>query len=145
MDRSTPSTTRSQRPPRATPVLIVDDDGPTRDILRVVLEEEGYPVADADTIANALAYLHAATTGHVVLLDWVMGNGDSGALLRRVEHDAALRRHCYVLLTAVVLDFFLEEEQQHLIDAHCIEVVEKPFDLTALLDTLSRAAVHLPA
>jgi DNA-binding NtrC family response regulator len=145
MDLSTPSSDLLKRSPAAAPILIVDDDRPTRDILRVVLEEEGYLVADADTIANALVYLHAAMTGHVVLLDWVMGNGDSGALLRRVEHDAALRRHCYVLLTAVVPDLFLDEAEQHLIDAHCVEVVEKPFDLTALLDTLSRAAVQLPA
>lgn len=152
MNKSTSSTTFSQRSPAATPILIVDDDRPTCDILRTILEAEGYPVAVTDTVDKASAHLRATTTGHVVLLDWVLGgshggNGgnsrNGGALLRQLEQDAALRQHCYVLLTAAVLSLVLDEEEEHLIHAHCVDVVEKPFDLSTLLATVSQAARQL--
>jgi CheY-like chemotaxis protein len=152
MDKSTSSTTLSQCSPAAPPILIVDDDRPTRDILRTILEAEGYPVAVTDTVDKASAQLRATTTGHVVLLDWILGGRNSGngangrnggALLRQLEQDAALRQHCYVLLTAAVLSLVLDEEEQHLIYAHCMDVVEKPFDLSTLLDTVSQAARQL--
>lgn len=149
MDASTPATLSALSAalpwhrPAAAPVLIVDDDDPIRETLRMLLEAEGYFVVESDTIVAASRYLRAATNGHVVLLDWLMARGgNGGVLLREVEQDTALRRHCYVLLTAAAPSQISDGEQR-LIDARCAEIVSKPFDLAVLFDAVTRAEAQL--
>lgn len=95
-------------------------------------------------MADALAYLDAATTGHVVLFDWLLPQSGA-AFLTTVEQDAAdgpLARHAYVLLTAADINRFLPDEHR-LIAACCTEIVTKPFDVLDLLAAVKRAEAQL--
>ncbi|HEV8194281.1 MAG TPA: response regulator [Ktedonobacterales bacterium] len=130
----------AQTPP---PVLIVDDDADIRETLQVLLESEGYPAAVAATSADALAHLHAATSRHIVLLDYLMPGANGSSLLLAVEQEATLRRHCYLLMTASPTTRYPPEDQR-LITAVCLDILYKPFELDALLSAVAAAAAQLP-
>jgi two-component system nitrogen regulation response regulator NtrX len=68
-------------------VLIVDDDGNLRRMLRALLEEEGYAVEDAASGDDAVPRL-ARGAPDVVLLDLVMAPGPDGlTVLQRIRAD----------------------------------------------------------
>lgn len=128
--------------PLHAPVLIVDDDEDIRATLRIVAEDAGYKVVDVSSIRDALNHLRAATTGHVVLLDFLLPPENADVLLSAVENDKALRRHRFVLMPANPPTRF-SHEAQRLIAAWCSEVVTKPFELAAILASIQRAEAQL--
>jgi GAF domain-containing protein/CheY-like chemotaxis protein/anti-sigma regulatory factor (Ser/Thr protein kinase) len=71
---------------RDLPVLVVDDDATVRQLLRRMLESEGYAVVEAENGRGALATLREARPS-VVLLDLMMPEMDG------FEFVAELRRH----------------------------------------------------
>jgi CheY-like chemotaxis protein len=81
-------------------VLIVDDDTATRNMLRVLLEEVGYHVTEADSGASALALMRAAATPLVVLLDHIMANVTGGDVLHAAAAEGLDTRHCCALMSA---------------------------------------------
>ena len=80
-------------------VLVVDDDAPIRDLLRAVLELDGWEVMEAEDGEQALA-LAAAERPHAVVLDVMMPGKDGFdvlAELRATEHG---RQMAVLMLTA---------------------------------------------
>jgi excisionase family DNA binding protein len=65
-------------------VLVVDDDAPLRELLRLSLERAGYSVRQAENVTAALAAIDDQAP-ELVLLDVVMPGADGWALLRRLE------------------------------------------------------------
>jgi CheY-like chemotaxis protein len=124
------------------PVLVVDDDADIRETLRTLLEDVPYLVNTAASSAEALAYLRAASSPHVVLLDFLLAGANAGALLRAVLHEATLRRHRYILIPASPVKTFPKEDQR-LIAKLCTEVVQKPFDIDDMLRAVDHAAGQL--
>jgi CheY-like chemotaxis protein len=123
----------------------VEDDDDIRLVLCAALTEDGYPtVAEAGTMAEAVAYLSTVRLPHVVLLDFRNPYGDADSLLRLVERDTAFARHRYVLMPASHITRF-SEEAQRLITAICKEIVYKPFALADILAAVERAEAQLPA
>jgi DNA-binding response OmpR family regulator len=79
--------------------LVVDDDAPIRDLLRTVLELDGWEVHEAEDGVQALA-LAKAERPHGVVLDVMMPGKDGFdvlAELRRTEYGRAM---AIVMLTA---------------------------------------------
>jgi CheY-like chemotaxis protein len=124
-------------------VLIVDDDPTLRELLREVLEEEGYSVIQAAEGNAALDLLRSSPHGLVVLLDYLMPSGGGKRVLQIVSRDAALStRHAFVLLTARMrISAPVLETAKTL----SMPVVHKPFDLEALLVTVAEAQKRLEA
>ncbi len=125
-------------------VLIVDDDEAIRDSLRLVLDDAGYPTRCAADGTVALASLRESGPGMVALLDLVMPGLDGEELLGIITCDADLaRRHSYVLMTAA------HQRLTPAITATLARisgaVLEKPFDLDALLDAVAGAANRVQA
>lgn len=125
-----------------TNVLIVDDDGPFRETLRLALEERGYtsvPVTDGST---ALELLRAIDQPHVVLLDLRMPGLDGMGVLQAVyDGDPALARHAYILLTADQVR--LDEIRRSPVASVPVATVLKPFTLNALHDAVAQAVRNL--
>lgn len=120
--------------------MVIEDDEDIRLVLRNILEEAGYRVTEAATVREAQAYLQRDTTlPSVALLDYQFPSGHAGALLRTIAANAALVRHCVVLLPDIRISYFPPDEQR-LIAAHCIDVVYKPFDIEDVLTAVTRAA-----
>jgi CheY-like chemotaxis protein len=118
-------------------VLVLDEDDDIRVVLRELLEDEGYTVADVATTSAALSYLREATEC-VVLFDFHLAQEKGSALLRAVERDSDLHRHRYVLLTGMAVRYFPEEDRQ-LADAYCTAIVCKPPDVDMLLQVVAGA------
>jgi CheY-like chemotaxis protein len=115
-----------------TKILIVDDDRESRDLLREVLEANGYTVGAVQDSSSAKEELNGENTYQVVIADLRMP-GESGIELIR-----DLRRrnssHHIVLMSS----FIGESERQQAAEFGVDAMLEKPFRLAELLELLAR-------
>lgn len=130
-------------PPDATPwVLVVDDDDLIRDVVRAVLEGDGYRVLEAEDGQEALRVLRDSDHPLVVLLDVRMPGLSGLDVIGEAAHDSHLAARCtFILMTAD-----LRAPQPTLVpllDQLHIPVVRKPFDLDDLLATVAQASERL--
>jgi CheY-like chemotaxis protein len=123
-------------------VLVVDDDAGLRDLLRTILEAEGYPVLQAADGLDALAILHTAPSPLVMLSNHQMPRLDGPGLFARILADPLLpARHAYLYMTAMpwaILPAFARQ-----LAALQVQVVWKPFDVAELLAAIAAAASRL--
>jgi CheY-like chemotaxis protein len=84
---------------RDLPVLVVEDDAPLRELLRRMLEREGYTVVEADNGRAALDRLREGTPG-AILLDLMMPVMDGFEFLAELGHEDAWGRIPVIVLTA---------------------------------------------
>ena len=124
-------------------ILVVDDDKPTRDTLRFVLEDAGYTVEDASDGQSALAKLSAAPEPRVTLLDLLMPGMDGIEMLRAVVASPALARHRYIGMTAAVGSVMPEAEA--LLHQLHGGLLLKPFDMDPLLEAVAAACASIKA
>ena len=115
----------------STRILVVDDEGYVRDLLRRVLERRGHEVAVAHDGDEALAMIDDETYG-LVLTDVVMPGIDGFELLRRVKASHPDVR--VIVLTGYarkqsISDFLLYGADEYL---------SKPFQVQTLLDAVER-------
>jgi CheY-like chemotaxis protein len=82
-------------------VLVVDDDGDVRDVLREVLEENGYLVRTAGDGREALAVLRREPRTSLILLDVMMPVMDGWEFRAEQVQDAAIADIPVVVITAV--------------------------------------------
>jgi len=104
-------------------ILVVDDSAENRDILRRLLEREGYGVTTAADGAQALKELRSRAFD-LMLLDVIMPVMDGYHVLREIKADVALSRTPVVMISAV-------DENSSVV--HCIQMgaedyLMKPFD-----------------
>src|SRR5512146_114157 len=82
-------------------VLVVDDDAPTRDALRLALEDAGYAVLEAGNGSQALDILRRSRRRLVALVDLLMPETSGVEMLQAVAREQELaRRHRYIAMTA---------------------------------------------
>lgn len=124
-------------------VLVVDDDAPIRELVRMALEGEGFMVHEALDGQEALDLLRRGQQPCVVLVDGFMPRLSGLELLDIVSRDAALAtRHAYVLVTgSSEITVPLGGAQPVSMP---VRLLAKPFDLQALLDVVTSAAETLP-
>lgn len=126
-----------------TQVLVVDDDEPVRELVRMVLEGEGYAVQEASDGQIALDLLPSLPSPCVVLVDGFMPRLSGLQLLEIVSGEPALAsRHAYVLVTGnSEIAAPLTGAQPTVMP---VRLLAKPFDIQALLDVVAAAAQTLP-
>ncbi len=110
-------------------ILVIDDEPAIVDILRSILEEEGYNVITAVNGRQGLDLI-AASRPDAVICDVMMPLMDGRALCRAVEADPGLRDVPIVLMSAV----------QNIVsrtDCKHAAYIPKPFDLDSILSTLA--------
>ena len=111
-------------------VLVVDDEPAIREIVAMLLEDEGYLVRHANDGVEALAAVDDDSID-LVVSDVVMPRLDGASLVRK------LRRRGYlipvVLMSAVYAD----------VDLPGVRFVPKPFEIDRLLGTVA-SALGLP-
>lgn len=113
-------------------VLIVDDDRESRDLLREVLESNGYMVEAVEDSSSARRELDGGDKYQVIVADLRMP-GESGIDLVR-----DLRRkntsHHIVLMSS----FISESERQQAAELGVDAMLDKPFRLSELVDLLAK-------
>ena len=109
-------------------ILVVDDEGDIRDVLRIALETEGYEVIEARNGEEAMAKIRE-TTPQLILLDFMMPRMDGRQVCQTLKKDILLQHLPVIMLTSKgeVMD------KVQGIDAGADDYVVKPFDPTELL------------
>lgn len=110
-------------------LLVVEDDGDTREMLREVLELEGYRVRAAVDGIEALERLAGPERFAAVLLDLMLPAIDGAGVLEAMASDPALCRVPVVAMSA-------SPPQQLVFPVAAF--LRKPFELEALLERLAR-------
>jgi len=126
-------------------VLVVDDDPDIVEILRLVLETEGYGVQTACNAADAFAKLDSFTP-NLILLDVMMPEGTEGFQFvwkLRNEYPPALAQTPIIILSAIHettrLRFYPEETDGTYKPGEYLPVqgfIDKPADPHVLLQTV---------
>jgi CheY-like chemotaxis protein len=122
-------------------VLVVDDHPDAREIVRIILSEQGADVRVASGAEEALALI-ADTTVDVLLADLGMPGVDGFELIRRVrQRDEALgRRTPAAALTA----FARTEDRSRALEAGFEEHITKPVIPTVLVATVAKLLEATP-
>jgi len=119
-------------------VLVVDDSSDTRMIARLILETEGYSIAEASDGEEALAILVSGRIPDVILLDLRMPRVDGFEVLETMAANPALADVPVVVFTA-----HLEmADDERLIDGEARWLLLKPFQPDELVRFVERAVVR---
>ena len=113
------------------PVLVIDDDGPIRQMIRRVLEEAGYRVATAADGREGLSAMEQEPPA-LVLLDLRMPGMDGWTFARELR---ARGWHPPVVVMTAALE---EEPQRWAAQVHAVDYLVKPFGLQQLLAIVGR-------
>jgi DNA-binding response OmpR family regulator len=112
-------------------ILIVDDDQESRDLLREVLEANGYDVSAVHNSKSARQELNGGDKFRTVIADLRMP-GESGIeLLRKIRSENAA--HSVILMSS----FMSEPERRLALELGVDAMIEKPFRLAELLQIVS--------
>jgi two-component system cell cycle response regulator DivK len=114
-------------------VLLVDDFRDGREMLSEYLRFSGFHVAEAVDGAQALD-IALKTKPRVVLMDLTMPGMDGWEATRRLKADPRTRDIIVIALTANVM----HGEEERARAAGCDGFIPKPFELTAVADTLRK-------
>jgi CheY-like chemotaxis protein len=101
-------------------VLLVEDDVPTREIMRRMLEKEGWTVAEAENGRVALTRL-AENQPELILLDLMMPEMDGFEFLAELRQNPAWRTIPIVVVTAM----YLTPEERQRLNGSVIQILQK--------------------
>ncbi|HZT58665.1 MAG TPA: response regulator [Pyrinomonadaceae bacterium] len=116
-------------------ILIADDYDDNRELLRLMLETEGYEVREARNGREALDAARAEQPA-VALIDLSMPSLDGWGLLRELRADERTRSISCVAVTA----FAGDHDRQRALEAGFDGYISKPFRSKELIELVSRLA-----
>jgi CheY-like chemotaxis protein len=119
-------------------VLVVDDEGESREIARRHLDKLGWEVAEAEDGAGALRWLAQNPRPAMILLDLLMPGMNGFAFLEEIANSIEWRGIPIVILTAMPLG----AAERELLAGRTREVIAKGAD--DLAQVLRRILVRLP-
>ncbi len=114
-------------------ILVVDDDAATRQVIRYLLEDEGFRVLEASCGEDALEMARVEDPA-LITLDVMMPGVSGWDVLRALREDAALAK-IPVLLVSVLAG---RQHSEHALKLGANAVLSKPIDETELLLTVRR-------
>ena len=116
---------------RAASVLVIDDEKPVLEVLRLLLSKAGYQVKVAQNGAAALQIVHADAPPDVIILDLMM------PVMSGFEVLAAIRTHpSWSAIPVIVLTATMGYSAGHL---QADAVLVKPFDLETVKAAVASA------
>lgn len=123
-------------------ILLADDSLSIRQMVRAMLEPEGYSLIEAADGVEALAALRACATPLVVLLDYQMPNMDGEDVLREViAAGPPLSTHEYLVISANASTF--PDSFIDLLRHLSLRVIPKPFTRETLVSAVAQAIERL--
>lgn len=119
----------SQAGSRKCDVLVVDDDPSIRDLLRVMLEMNGYSVQLAPNGREAMQLLSYIDLPSLILLDMMMPVMNGWQFYSATRADPKLQNIPVVIITA-----YSKEE----IEMPPVEILNKPFDFDVFWELVGK-------
>lgn len=124
-------------PPGQLPtVLVIDDDGALRTVMRRSLESGGYQVIEATSGRHALATLREGHAVDLVVTDLKMEDGSGGWLLAQLAYEHPELVGCTVVMAGDTEDV----GAAHVASRWRCPVLEKPFSCEQLVDAVTALA-----
>jgi two-component system nitrogen regulation response regulator NtrX len=118
----------------ANTILIVEDDGPIRESLRVILEMEGYSILEAENGHQALEILQSGRIPQLIFLDLMMPIMDGTEFYSLFRKNPAWDSIPTIIISA---GGNLKEKIQKLGDP-APPVLKKPLDLDSIIATANK-------
>src|SRR5438552_5602824 len=119
-------------------ILVVDDDGTSRKLFRVKLEEEGHRVFEADDGVQALEVL-ALEPVEGIISDVLMPNMDGYRLCLEVRRNPRLSALPFVIYTST----FTSPGDEHLaLEVGADDYLTKPAPIRPIVDALTRVVAE---
>jgi two-component system chemotaxis response regulator CheY len=115
-----------------TKALVVDDSRAMRMVLRQILSEFGFDVAEAVHGRDALSYLQSNPDTTLALVDWNMPEMNGLELVEAVRGDARLKDVRMMMVTTETEMSSVERAMR----AGANEYIMKPFSKAAILEKL---------
>ena len=115
-------------------IMVVDDDPAILDVLRMILEDEGYEVISATSEDEVLGW--DSDWPEVILLDIWLSGGSGQTICRQLKDDPATSQIPVILVSAN------QDAERIARDSGADGFIRKPFDLDDILDMVRR---HLRA
>lgn len=109
-------------------ILVVEDEAPIREMISLVLEQNGYEPIEAADFNTAQALL-SEPFPDLVLLDWMLPGGSGIQFIKYMKREALTRDIPIVMLTARGE----EEDRVHGLESGADDYVTKPFSPKELL------------
>ncbi|RUO40125.1 phosphate regulon transcriptional regulatory protein PhoB [Aliidiomarina taiwanensis] len=103
-------------------ILIIEDEAPIRDMLTLVMEQEGFQAVQAEDFGSAEAAL-TEPYPDLILLDWMLPGGTGIQLARFIKSAEHLKHIPIIMLTARSE----EEDKVQGLEAGADDYVTKPF------------------
>lgn len=122
-------------------ILVVEDEPAVREMLRFVLEQDGFSVHEVEDAETARARINAQAPD-LLLLDWMLPGASGVELARGLKRDPLTREIPIIMLTARGE----EDDKVRGLESGADDYVTKPFSTRELLarirTVLRRAAPH---
>lgn len=109
-------------------ILVVEDEEPIREMLRMALERSEFDVLEAENTAQAQAVIDKSVPT-LILLDWMLPGTSGLELARRLKRDATTRNLPLIMLTARGG----ENDKVRGLDVGADDYVTKPFSPRELI------------
>jgi two-component system phosphate regulon response regulator PhoB len=109
-------------------ILIIEDEAPIRDMLRMLLQPAGFNVSEAEDGTQAEHLLHEQLPD-IILLDWMLPNASGIDITQRLKKDPRYADIPIILLTARAM----EENKIKGLNAGADDYIVKPFSPRELL------------
>jgi CheY-like chemotaxis protein len=118
-------------------ILLADDNAPSRELMREILEACGYDVAEAANGREALDLIRNSPP-NIVLLDLQMPVMDGFAVIHAVRSDERLRLLTVIALTASAM----LGDKERAIAAGFDSYIAKPISLESVRNQIRQVTTH---
>lgn len=115
-------------------VLVVDDNGDVRRLVKKVLQMSGYDVCEATNGDEALVAVEGAIPDLILMDIRLPGQFNGLETTSRLRDDARMQRVPIVALTASVL----ESDRRQALAAGCSGFISKPIDISSLPELVQK-------
>ena len=122
-------------------ILIVDDDGRIRNLLKIYLEKAGFQVSEAENGLEALLALHNSQP-NLIVLDIMMPVLDGIQATQAIRHASPFARVSDIPVIALTAHA-MAGDQDKFLAAGMDGYLSKPFDLCRINEEISRV-ISLP-
>ena len=119
---------------KAVHVLLIDDNEDILFMLEAMLKIKGYKVTvkkNTDKIETAVTTINP----DVIIMDMLLSGADGREICRQLKANTALAKIPVIMISAH------PEAKTHCLNAGANYFVEKPFEMTEILQTVANAAV----
>ena len=114
-------------------ILVIEDDELNLKLVREILRVGGYKSLEAEDAETGIQMARAHRPD-LILMDIHLPKMDGLSATRLIRNDDELKEIPVVALTALAM----QEDRAKALEAGCADHVTKPFQVQALLDSLSR-------